>query len=94
MNDQPEQLHAVVYGRVQGVNFRAATQREAERLGLAGWVRNREDGAVELLAEGSRTALERLAAYLRRGPPSARVTRVDTEFGAARRESGRFEIRW
>lgn len=94
MSDQPEQLHAVVYGLVQGVNFRAATQSEARRLGLAGWVRNRADGAVEVLAEGPRAALERLAAFLHQGPPSARVTHVDTEFRAASREFRQFEIRW
>ena len=47
-----KQVHMVVHGQVQGVFFRASAQREARRLGLAGWVKNRGDGAVEILAEG------------------------------------------
>jgi acylphosphatase len=94
MSDQPERLHAVVHGLVQGVNFRAATQSQAQRLGLVGWVRNRDDGAVELVAEGKRAALDRLVTYLHQGPPSARVTQVETEFGTANQDWHHFEIRW
>lgn len=74
--------HLRVYGRVQGVFFRATAQEEADRLGLAGWVRNRRDGSVELVAEGPIEALERLCAWARQGPVHARVDeveRVDSE---------------
>lgn len=64
----------VVQGRVQGVGFRAATQRKALFLGLHGWVRNREDGAVEGAVTGSSAAeLAAFSAWLRQGPPGARV---------------------
>jgi len=67
----------VVLGRVQGVFFRAGTRDQARRLGLSGWVRNRADGSVELVACGEETGLARLAEWLRHGPPSARVDAVE-----------------
>lgn len=69
----------LVSGRVQGVSFRAATREQAERLGLRGHARNLADGRVEVLAIGSDEALERLAQWLRHGPPLARVERVERE---------------
>lgn len=66
----------VVEGRVQGVGFRWFVVRRAEALGLAGWVRNRADGAVEVAARGTEDAVARLEADLSRGPPAARVTLV------------------
>lgn len=65
-----------VSGRVQGVFFRASTQREAQRLGLTGWVRNTENGGVELVACGSVAALAELEAWLQHGPPHAHVLQV------------------
>lgn len=70
-------MRCLVTGRVQGVGFRAATGREAERLGLRGYARNCADGRVEVLAAGSPDALDVLRAWLRRGPPSAEVGTVD-----------------
>ena len=70
-------MHAIVTGRVQGVFFRQSTVDEARRLGVSGWVRNRRDGTVELLAEGDIPMLERLLAWLHHGPDGARVLRVD-----------------
>jgi acylphosphatase len=67
----------VVLGRVQGVFFRAGARDQARRLGLSGWVRNRADGSVELVACGEDAALARLADWLRRGPPSAQVDAVE-----------------
>ena len=66
----------VVRGIVQGVNFRAATVREAERLGVSGRVWNRDDGAVELVAEGEAGALAALERWLRQGPRGAEVSEV------------------
>jgi acylphosphatase len=71
----------VVHGRVQGVWFRETTRRTAERNGVSGWVRNREDGTVEAVFEGAAEAVERLVDFCRLGPPEARVTRVDVEPG-------------
>jgi acylphosphatase len=67
----------VIQGRVQGVFFRESLRQEAERLGIAGWVRNRADGDVEALIQGDAAAVEALAAWAHRGPPAARVDRVD-----------------
>lgn len=94
MANTHERLHAVVSGRVHGVNYRAATQSQAQRLGLTGWVRNRPDGSVEVMAEGPRVALEQLAAFLHRGPPAAWVAAVQTGWEAARDEFRSFEVRW
>jgi len=75
-----------IHGVVQGVGFRYALQREAIRLGLSGWVRNRRDGTVEAVVAGPAGAVEALVAWSRHGPPSARVDGVDVCA-----EEGRFE---
>lgn len=67
-----------VTGRVQGVGFRASTARKARTLGLEGSARNCADGSVEVLAAGSREALDRLGQWLQHGPPLAVVARVET----------------
>jgi acylphosphatase len=74
----------VVRGRVQGVFFRDATRRRAEAAGVAGWVRNRPDGAVEAVTEGDPPAVQELVEFARRGPSraqvdSAEVTEEDPE---------------
>jgi acylphosphatase len=68
-----------IEGRVQGVFFRDWTVETARRLGLSGWVRNRRDGSVEVLAIGDEAAVERLIAACHEGPPHARVDRVGVE---------------
>lgn len=70
-------VHAFVEGIVQGVWFRNHTQAEAERLAVSGWVRNLDDGRVELVAEGQPEAVEQLLQWARRGPPEARVDRLE-----------------
>jgi acylphosphatase len=69
-------IHLVVHGRVQGVGYRWWTQQAALRLGLDGWVRNRTDGTVELLAIGEPAMLEQLAQACRQGPSAARVAHI------------------
>ena len=76
-------LHAIVHGRVQGVGYRGTTLDEARRLGLAGWVRNRYDGTVEVLAEGSEARLRIFLDYLQRGPGGAAVTSVAEDWTEA-----------
>jgi acylphosphatase len=87
-------LSAHVTGRVQGVGFRAATRRRAEQLGLTGWVRNRADGSVELVAEGLETALHDLIAFLVEGPPAAVVTDVESAWSEPTNEFTAFRIRY
>ncbi len=70
-----------VEGLVQGVYFRWNTREKALELGVQGWVRNLPDGAVEVMAEGERDALERLVEWCRQGPPEAVVRRVEMEWG-------------
>ena len=67
----------LVSGRVQGVFFRTACKDEADRLGVKGFARNRRDGRVEVVAEGSEEAVEALARWCQQGPPRAVVTKVD-----------------
>jgi acylphosphatase len=68
---------AIVHGRVQGVFYRDTCRGVAADLGVTGWVRNRSDGTVEVVAEGPRDAVDRLLAWCRTGPPHARVDRVE-----------------
>lgn len=70
-------LRLRIHGRVQGVGFRHYMTREARRRGVAGWVRNRVDGTVEAIVQGSQEAVDALIAWVRRGPPSAHVTDVE-----------------
>lgn len=70
-------LRATVHGKVQGVGFRAATVQQARLNGLTGWVRNAADGTVEVLAQGSADAIDNFLSWLHKGPPRARVERVD-----------------
>jgi acylphosphatase len=69
--------HALVHGRVQGVFFRDATRRKAASRGVAGWVRNRPDGAVEAVFEGEPQAVEEMIEFCRQGSRGAEVDRVD-----------------
>jgi acylphosphatase len=94
MSVDPEQLYAIVRGQVQGVNFRYATQALARRLGLDGWVRNRPDGSVEVLAEGPHSALTQMLEFLHHGPAGARVSDVQPVWRAATRSFSQFEVRW
>lgn len=68
--------HALVRGRVQGVAYRQHTDEQAQRLDLDGWVRNLEDGRVEVLFEGEAEAVQELATWLEQGPSAAEVTEV------------------
>jgi acylphosphatase len=85
-------VRLLIEGLVQGVGFRWATRREANRLGLAGWVRNRPDGRVEVVAEGPAAAVEQLVAWCRRGPVGARVDGVALEARPVEGTAGGFTI--
>lgn len=91
-------LHFLVQGRVQGVGFRWFVHREASELELRGWVRNTEDGDVEVVAAGDAADLAELRANLRRGPRGSRVDHVIEHYleesEAADLESFRIEGAW
>jgi acylphosphatase len=93
MENEKERLHATVHGRVQGVGFRYFVQRKAGELGLTGWVRNRWDGSVEVVAEGDRHDLDQLASTLCRGPASAMVSEVKVKWGEAKGEFSSFGVK-
>ena len=89
-----KQLRATVSGQVQMVGFRFFVEREAQRLGLSGWVRNGDDGrTVEVTAEGDETSLRALEAALRQGPPFSRVAAVDAAWSDETEGLSGFEAR-
>jgi len=87
-------LHAKIRGWVQGVNFRYYTLRQAQTLGLNGYVRNCWDGTVEVVAEGEREAVDKLLSWLHVGPRSADVEEVEVEWENAQGEFRGFEVRF
>lgn|SRR5690348_17586385 len=86
-------LTAIVHGSVQGVGYRFFVQRRAAALGLRGYVRNRPDGSVEVVAEGRRGELEQLLAALERGPYGADVGGVEAAWSVAQGTFSGFLIR-
>ncbi len=86
-------LVAIARGRVQGVGYRWFVEREATHLRLDGWVANRSDGSVEVVAEGRAEELERLVSALREGPAAADVSDVDVRHEPARGDLVGFSIR-
>jgi len=87
-------VQAIACGYVQGVFFRAFVDRKAGQLGLNGYVRNLPGGSVEVLAEGERENLEKLIAYLKVGPPAARVKEVTTRWSDYTGKYTGFRIRY
>ena len=85
-----------VFGRVQGVFYRQSARSRATALGLTGWVRNAEDGSVEIEAAGPADAVEDLVNWCWQGPPASTVTQVEVQARTAEsssvHEPGRFEI--
>lgn len=82
-----------ISGTVQGVGYRYAMQREATRLGITGWVRNRADGSVEALVHGDAQAVEALISWARTGPPAARVQKVLVSPATPGADTSGFELR-
>jgi acylphosphatase len=86
-------LTARVHGYVQGVGFRFFVRREASALGLRGYVRNLDNGDVEVVAEGDRGRLEQLLATLERGPSAAEVERVEASWSTGTGTFSAFQVR-
>ncbi len=87
-----ERVHMIVHGRVHGVTFRESTRYRASELDLVGVVRNLMDGTVEIIAEGPKSALNKLVQWACSGPSASRVDRVDVEFETAGGEYRSFSV--
>jgi acylphosphatase len=87
-----KRVQLIVRGRITGVFFRAATQREARRLGITGWVRNRPDGNVEIVAEAEEDAIREMVSWAQHGPSAARVDDVDVRWRSYTGEFSDFRI--
>ena len=92
MSPELAAVNILVLGRVQGVFYRASTLERAQGLNLSGWVKNLSDGSVEVVAEGSRYALEDLVEWCKQGPPGAEVENVSARWTAYRGEFKTFLI--
>ena len=84
-------LHLAIHGRVQGVGFRYSMLREAESLGVTGWVRNRRDGSVEAVIQGSRDKVEAMRLWAEHGPDGSQVSGLVAT--PAEGEFARFDLR-
>ncbi len=91
---EPVRIEARVIGLVQGVFFRQYTLQEARRLNLTGWVANRPDGSVQVIAEGNETNLRTLLVFLHVGSPSAHVEDVKITWSNASGEFTDFRVRY
>lgn len=91
-NQELQRLHTIVEGRVQGVGFRYFTQERAVFLGLTGWVRNRWNGTVELVAEGPKADLGTLLKAIQRGPRAGTTQNVKVDWLEAAGEFNSFQI--
>ncbi len=86
-------VRVVVTGRVQGVGFRWSLAQIAEQQGARGWVRNRPDGSVEALIQGTRACVNEMIAWMRHGPPGAFVADAQVEMLTSAEQFEGFEIR-
>jgi acylphosphatase len=75
-----KRLHAIVYGRVQGVGFRYYAYYEALKQQLTGWIKNNDDGTVELEVQGEKEAVQSFIEKISEGPPFAKVTKLETAY--------------
>ncbi|MEW6748109.1 MAG: acylphosphatase [Candidatus Micrarchaeota archaeon] len=87
-------LRIVVHGTVQGVFFRSNAEEQARRLGLNGWVRNKDDGSVEIVAEGPKEALQGLLDWCSRGPRGSVVEKIESEWLEPTGEFRDFQMRY
>ena len=87
-------MHLIISGRVQGVFFRWSAQKQAKVLEIYGWVRNQDDGTVEIEAEGEEENLRQFIKWCNKGPMLARVEKIDTEWEKYKGEFEYFSIRY
>ncbi len=87
-------LRIKIYGKVQGVFFRAYTQEKAQKLNLTGWAKNEPDGTVLIEAQGEKEALEKFLKWCRQGSPHSQVEEIETEWQEAETKHKDFSIRY
>ena len=92
--EEKTRAHLIVSGRVQGLCFRAETQKAAAIFGVYGWIRNKRDGTVEVVVEGEKKDVISLINWCKTGPPIARVEKVDVTWQDYQGEFGGFGIRY
>jgi acylphosphatase len=92
MEDKTVKAHIFIEGMVQGIFYRMWTREQAQKLGLAGWVRNLEDGRVEAVFEGPKDKVEKMVKKCHKGPNLAGIEHVDVNWEEATGELGTFEI--
>lgn len=92
--EEKARAHLIVSGRVQGVCFRAETQRAARTFGVSGWVRNKRDGTVEAMVEGAKKDVISLINWSNTGPSMSRVVKVAVTWQDCRGEFSEFGIRF
>ena len=91
--DQLQAFHLFISGKVQGVYYRASTAKRAQALGLHGWVRNLEDGRVEVHAQGTVECLDQLLAWCEKGPMLAKVSDIDCTLAQVDEKLAQFEVK-
>ena len=87
-----QQAHLIISGRVQGVFYRASCKEIAQSLSLTGWVRNLPTSQVEVLVQGEKEQIEKLINWCKKGPPSAKVSSVDIQWGEVKENFKGFSI--
>lgn len=88
-----KQVYLKITGRVQGVFFRAHTKKQADQLGITGWVINSDDGSVEVLAQGEQSALENFILWCKKGPDSSRVEKIEIQKSLGLNKFNEFNIK-
>lgn len=94
MTAKKASTHIRVWGRVQGVGFRAFVAQQADRLGVTGWVRNVGYDQVEVRAEGHKETLKAFLEIVKEGPSVSRVERHEVEWGEFEEKFSKFQVRW
>ena len=92
MENKTVKAHVFIEGKVQGIFYRMWTREQAQKLGLAGWVRNLEDGRVEAVFEGPKDKVEKMVKKCHKGPNLAGIEHIDVNWEEATGEFGTFEI--
>lgn len=90
--DQLQAFHLFISGKVQGVYYRASTAKKAQALGLQGWVKNLEDGRVEVHAQGPQLGLEKLLTWCEKGPLLAKVSGIECKLAQVDENMAQFEV--